>query len=279
MGIAKALVSREFCDPEYRAMLQQRLNNPTLSSMSLKAPVKGGADFDPIPAGSHHAICYGVVDLGTQDGGNFGPSHKVLILWELPEERIDLEREGKRQNLPRAISQKYTLSMHKKANLRAILESWRARPFTDEEAAEFDITKLIGVNCMLTIVHATGSGKNAGRVFANVRGVSALPKGMAKRQQENPPLSFALGDFEGRTIAFPQNMPEWIQKAVMESEEYRAKTRGHHMPADADEFAASREAATDESFESAKPVRSRPAPTSDGSAFGPDDDPGSDCPF
>lgn len=220
--------------------------------MPFNAPVKGGSDFTPVSAGSHHAICYGVVDLGTQDGGQFEPSHKVLLMWELPNERIDLERDGETRNLPRAISQKYTLSLHKKANLRAALESWRARPFTDEEAAQFDISKLVGANCLLTVVHAAGSGKNAGRVYANVRGVSPLPAGMNKRTLENPPLVFNLGDFKGDSITFPKNMPEWIQETIMRSEEFRARTRGHPPPSDGDE-----------SFENARPVDRTQRPPAD----------------
>ena len=112
--------------------------------MPLFAKNKGGEEFDVIPEAIHHAICYGVYDLGTHINPTFGKSeHKVLIQWELPGQRIDIEKEGKMVNLPRAISKRYTLSLHKKANLRKDLESWRGKSFTEQEEEAFDIIKLL----------------------------------------------------------------------------------------------------------------------------------------
>jgi len=230
--------------------------------MAIKAPVTGQTDFSPIPAGTHHAVCYGVVDLGTQPSTMFEPSRKILIQWELPEERADFEREGKRVNLPRATSRQFTLSMHPKSNLRAFLAAWRGKPFTDEEAGDFDITKLVGANCLLNIVHAEGKGQNAGKTYANVSGASPLMKGMVRKNQENPPLILALDDFAGKTITFPQNMPEWIQKLISGSEEFLARVHGS---------ARSAESSHEDSFENALPrepaAASRPKGGDDGQAF------------
>lgn len=226
--------------------------------MPIKAPVKASSDFAPISAGTHHAVCYGIVDLGTQPSDVYAPKRKLLLIWELPDERSTFERDGKEMDLPRAISRQFTLSMHKKSTLRPFLESWRGKPFTDEEAADFDITRLIGANGILNIVHKAGIGQNAGRTFASVATITPLMKGMNKRAAENPTLIFSLDDFAGRTIAFPENMPEWIQKIVCESEEYLERARSgaaEHISV-----------TSDESFESARPV-TRPQPGPDGQAF------------
>ena len=56
----------------------------------MKVNAGSNKQSDPVPAGVHHAVCYAVIDLGTQDPGNptFRPSRKVMILWELPYETI-----------------------------------------------------------------------------------------------------------------------------------------------------------------------------------------------
>jgi len=104
----------------------------------------------------HKAICYGVYDLGTQFNETFGnKNHKVLLQWELPEARIDIQKDGEDLNLPRAQSKIYTLSLHEKANLRKDLESWRGKSFTATELEGFDLKNLLGVDCQLQVIHKT----------------------------------------------------------------------------------------------------------------------------
>ena len=121
-------------------------------------------EYPLVGQGLKHAICYGIIDLGTQMGewaGKPKETHQVLIQWELPKERIDIEFDGETENKPRAISRKYTLSLGDKANLRRDLESWRGKAFTKAELDGFDITKLFGVNCILQIVQPELQGVNS----------------------------------------------------------------------------------------------------------------------
>ena len=88
--------------------------------MFLPQPTEGG-NFEPAPAGTHVAICYRVIDLGTQESvynGEKKSARKVLISWELPNEE---KADGK----PFVISATYTWSMHEKSTLRKTLEAWR----------------------------------------------------------------------------------------------------------------------------------------------------------
>src|SRR6185436_8399648 len=113
-----------------------------------------GADIQPIDPGVYTAACYGIIDLGTHLNPVFGSEqHKILVQWELPEVRGEFERDGKKLNLPRAVSKRYTLSLSEKANLRRDLESWRGRKFATQELAGFDLRALLGVSCQLQIVH------------------------------------------------------------------------------------------------------------------------------
>jgi len=182
-----------------------------------------GTDFAPIPAGMHHAVCYAVIDIGTQpQTGAFPSRRKVMINWEIPHEVIAVEVDGKKKNLPRATSERYTLSLANKGNLRPMLESWRGRPFTEVELAGFDLKNLLGVNCFLNIVHAKGKGDKANRTYANVAAVNPLAKGMAKIPAVNPLVLFSMDDFSG-PVTVPDSIPEWIATLIKNSDEYKAK--------------------------------------------------------
>ena len=191
--------------------------------MSLIAKdTSSGTDFEPIPAGMHHAVCYAVIDVGTPPPGNFPSRRKVRIHWEIPHELITVEKNGVKKQMPRAISEKFTLSLASKGNLRPMLESWRGRPFTEEELAGFDLKNLLGVNCFLNVVHAKGKGEKANRTYANVASVNPLAKGMPKIPPQNPTLLFSMDDFTG-PVTIPEAVPEWIEAEIKTSDEYKAK--------------------------------------------------------
>jgi hypothetical protein len=185
-----------------------------------------GKQADPVPAGVHPAVCYSVIDLGTQDPGNdkFRPSRKVMITWELPYETINVE--GK--DVPRSISCEYTLSIGKKATLRGVLESWRGRPFTPEELNGFDVSKLIGANCQLNIVHKQGVS-DPSKVYARIQSVIPLSKGQAKMAPTNPTVTFDIPE-EG-PIVIPAGVPEWVAAKINQSEEWKARYAGGHTEA------------------------------------------------
>lgn len=131
---------------------------------------KNGGNFELAPAGSHSAVCCDVVDLGVMSvtyAGKTKEQHKVEIIWQIDEPRKD----GK----PFNVRQRYTLSLHEKAGLRKALESWRGRPFSDAETQGFDLESLIGVPCMVNVVH-NPSGEN---IYANVAAIMKLPRNVA----------------------------------------------------------------------------------------------------
>jgi len=175
--------------------------------MGLIARDKGGGDFTPIPEDLHLAICYGIWDIGTQFSEKYGKSiHKVVIVWEIPGCRGIFD--GK--DLPRAISKRYTISLHKKADLRKDLESWRGKKFSDEELKGFDIKKLLGVPCQIQVLHSKVDDK----IYANIAAITKAPAG-TKVNPENPLKFFS---FEEGT-AVPDGTPEWIMNLIRESEE------------------------------------------------------------
>lgn len=170
--------------------------------------------FAPPPSGTHVAICYRFIDLGTQIvewQGSKKTQRKVLISWELPTELMEDGR-------PFTISKRYTWSMSDKASLRHDLEAWRGKSFTEADFIgpnRFDIKNILGKACLLTIVHVTKDGNT----YANIKGVSALPKGMGAPAPVSESVYLALtpeefdGDvFEGLSEKIKQTIqgsPEW----------------------------------------------------------------------
>ena len=181
----------------------------------------------PVPPGLHHAICYSIVDLGTHLSPVYGKrQHRVLIQWEIPDQRITVERDGKPKDMPRAISKRYTISMHMKSALRQDVESWRGKPFSDEELEHgFDLLKLLGHACTLNVMHAT----NEGKTWANVKNVVPAMTSATALKPENPLSHFDIDDL---ATGIPETIPEWIRKVVQESDEYLALIRGR-TPEDA----------------------------------------------
>ena len=133
--------------------------------MSFIAKDSGGGDFKKVAPGVHIGRCFKLIDLGTQEETYEGEAKllpKVCVYWELTGEDEEGAPLIDSNGDPLVIWQEYTMSLGKKAKLRAALESWRGKAFTDEELKGFDVSKLIGAFCMVNVTHKTSqtSGKN-----------------------------------------------------------------------------------------------------------------------
>ena len=145
--------------------------------MALIVTATQQSQFKLTPQGAHIGRCYRVIDLGTQTNewqGKKRVSRKVMISWELFGEEEDGTPLKMEDGRPLAISKRYTLSLSEKANLRADLESWRGRGFTDDELQGFDLKTLLGVYGIVNVTHSTRDGKT----YANVASLTPLPKAM-----------------------------------------------------------------------------------------------------
>jgi len=180
----------------------------------LTSKAKSGVRPPLIPEDTYHAVCYGVVDLGTQET-QFGPKQKVIIFWEQPDERMDVvDQDGEKISKPRVISNRYTNSIHEKATLGQLLVSWRGRPFTQDERDNFDLFNIIGANCLLGVVH-NPSGDD---VYANVGTVVKLMKGMTIKTAENPILRYSIED---NGLDIPEGAYDWVKDIIKKSAEHR----------------------------------------------------------
>lgn len=187
-----------------------------MSVKPIKAPASGGGEFEIAPEGVFLARCYKMVDIGTQTTtGMYGTKEDrmVYLFWELLEtadgEKIRMN-DGEQ---PYSIFNSYKLSMHPKANLRKSLDSWRGKKFTEEEAADFDITKLLDKFCLLQITHS--QSKDGQKTYANVDGIMNTKK---TAEGVNEIVGFSISDPDMTVF---NDLPEWIQKKIQDAPEWQ----------------------------------------------------------
>jgi len=184
--------------------------------MAITATSEGSTNFEPVPAGTFPARCFSMIHLGTMNENIMGTEkqlNKVRISWELPTELKVFKEENGEQ--PLVISKDFTLSMNEKATLRKYMESWRGKSYTEEEAKSVDITKLLGVPCLLSIIHKTS--KN-GKKYADISSVTTLPKGMEVPSQINPTFELNYENFDN--VLF-ETLPDFIKDKMKKTPEYQ----------------------------------------------------------
>ena len=200
--------------------------------MGLTAKATGNS-IEPMPEGVVIAACFAIYDLGTHFDETWGKrKHEVMFMWEVPEHRYQAEKDGAKVDLPRTISNTYTLSLHAKAGLRKMLENWRGKAFTDEEIKGFDVSKVLGASCQLQIVHKKSA--DGTKTYGNIGAIMALPKGVAKLKLENPLKFFSFED----ASELDDSIPEWVQAKIVESDEWKAQEAAKRGESRADETRA-----------------------------------------
>lgn len=178
-----------------------------------------GTQRELIPAGNYIGRCYQMIEIGTVTEVILGTPKtlkKVRIGWELPTElKVFNEEKGEQ---PCVISKEFTLSMHEKSSLRAVLKSWRGKDFTEDEARSFDITKLLGVPCMINIIHRPGK-TDPSKMYQEIAGITGIPKGMKVPDQINPLMVLSYDKFDADLF---DKLPDFIKDKMKGSVEYSA---------------------------------------------------------
>jgi hypothetical protein len=194
----------------------------------LPKPTEGG-DFVLPPEGTHPALLYRLIDLGTQITTYKGEqkiAHQILLGWELKGDETIME-DGR----PMSMHKRYTWSMHEKASLRKALEAWRGAKFQEKDFGPggFDTRNLIGKSCLLSIVHEEKGDKT----YANIVSVSKLPKGMTAGSLINDAVYLWLSP-EGFDKAVFEKLSDSLKATIAKSPEYQdligGKSRGGGKP-------------------------------------------------
>ena len=179
------------------------------------AKVAEGTKQEPIEAGTYPARVVQVIDLGLQTqrpykGEAKKPAHEVMITYELLDE-FCLDEEGNEDpEKPRWISETFTLNPLT-SDLAKSTKRYKA--LDPEENFDGDFTLLVETPCMVTVVQNPGKGDNAGKVYVNVAGVSAMrPREAAKAPDlVNPPKVFVLDEPDTEIFG---SLPEWLQDKI-----------------------------------------------------------------
>jgi len=193
--------------------------------MAINATTNGNTPRELIPTGNYIARCYKMIHIGTVEEIILGEKkilNKVRIGWELPTElRVFNQDKGEQ---PLVIDKEFTLSLHEKSALRSVLKSWRGKDFTEDEAKCFDITKLLGVQCMINIIHKP-SKKDANKIYEEIAGITAVPKGITVPAQINPTFCLDYDNFD--EVKFSA-LPDFIKQKMQTSMEYSALIQPNH---------------------------------------------------
>lgn len=171
-----------------------------------------GSPRELLPQGNVQGVCYGVIELGHRTG-KFGIKHEACVLFEIPSLRYEDEN---KVDKPKGINKFYNITLHPDSNMGKDLTSWRGKAFTEQEKEGFDITKLIGANCLLNIAHKQ---KQDGTMKDEIASITPLMQGMAKLTPENTLVNYSIAD-NGFDFA---GVPEWAHKMIKESAEYKSK--------------------------------------------------------
>lgn len=185
--------------------------------MSLTAP-RAKTQTD-VPKGNHVARLYQIIHIGTNEfefKGETKKSDKIRLTFELCNE-TKVFKEGEEPK-PFSVSREFGFSMGPKSHLRPFVEGMIGTSLFEDEAYNFNFEDLLGRACLLNIVH---DDKN-GNVYANIKGVSPLPNGMAAPEQFNESKMIDVNTSPFEEI---DALPDFIKNKMQSSEEYQGRLR------------------------------------------------------
>lgn len=177
---------------------------------------------DIIPSGSYPARCISMIDIGTiptEWQGEKKSRTLIRLKFELPTLTKVFNPEKGEQ--PYVIERQFTKSLHEKSALLPFLNNWRGKALTPDDCQAFDLSKLLGAECMLSIVHNSSGDKT----YANIGGISTLPKGLECPAQFNHSFIWDYNDYFNADAITSDNdfIPSWLQETIKTSSEWRMK--------------------------------------------------------
>jgi hypothetical protein len=173
------------------------------------------------------AVITQVVGLGLQDGGFWQGEKKpdqkmVRFTYELVNDVHDFGGEMK----PLVISEEFAFSGNEKS--RCYKRANGIDPGLKNSKG--DLSKFVGKPVMVQIIHNAGKGKHEGKVFANIGGVTPLPKGMPAPQTTFNP-QFFYDPYKHNEEVF-QQLPDFLKEKIQNRLDAGAVSRAVKETAD-----------------------------------------------
>jgi len=193
--------------------------------------------FVQVPAGMHLAMCYRIIDLGTQKSEYMGEVKslpKVMFQFEVHSEDEQGNPLLTSKGDPLSVSKNFTLSLGEKSTLRRDLQTWRGREFTAEELKSFDLKNVLGQWCMLSITHRDYNGKN----YSNIENINPVPASIKKSglpDGHNPVQIFSIKEADMEMF---ESFSDYLKEKIQDSPEWASwhkapKSANINQPLDA----------------------------------------------
>lgn len=193
--------------------------------------------FKTVPAGSHLARLYKIIDVGTQMNdykGQITYPRKAIFFFEIHGEDSQGEPITTDDGKPLSVMREYTASLDERGKLSQMLKQWLGSDVPNG----FSPKELLGKFGMANISNTT---KND-RTYANLDGVSPVPSIYAKTGLPagfNDLLFFSMESFD--SVVY-ESFPNWIKEKIQRSPEFRriaggdkVQTAKSDVPADFDD--------------------------------------------
>lgn len=180
--------------------------------LTAKRPEK---TYTIISQGTHLARMYSLVHVGTvseEYQGEMKDFNKIRVTFEFPQELHTFKEENGPQ--PIVLSQEYNLVMGDKSKLRKLISGILGKNLTEDEAYAFDVTSLLGKECLLSIIHKVSA---AGNTRAEISSASPLMKGQTCPPQVNPTFLLTYQDWDQAKF---DGLPQFIKDKMVQSHEY-----------------------------------------------------------
>lgn len=189
-----------------------------------KVPRTGGNSnpAEPMEAGNYPCRIVQVIDLGLQpqrawEGQEKPPAQSLMVTYEFTDEFMKDDEGNELTDKPRWLSEEFPL---RSLDSDLAKSTKRYKALDPNEDHDGDWAALVGMPCMVTVVNTEGKGKNAGRVFNNIGGVSAMRSRDAERCAElvNPPK---ILDLDEPNLEIFTSLPEWLQDKIKANLEFK----------------------------------------------------------
>lgn len=184
-----------------------------------------GGNFKPaeaMEAGNYPCRIVQVIDLGMQpqrawQGEEKPPAHSLMVTYEFTDEFMKDDDGNDIEDKPRWLSEEFPL---RSLDSDLAKSTKRYKALDPTLALGGDWAKLVDMPCMVTVTQTEGKGKNEGRTFNNIGGVSAMRTRDADRTAPlvNPPKILDLDSPDLNTF---NSLPEWLQDKIKNNLEFK----------------------------------------------------------
>ena len=229
----------------------------------MRAPETASKPRVNCPRGAHLARLVQIVDLGSQHFTKGDEASRKLYFGF---ETCDAKHTFKDEKGPEPFMLQVEFAFYmtsanpqKPTKLRQFLIQWFGKDFSSEqEAKEFDFSKLLGRVAMLTVAHKPKTSGGMKAVIADIYAATITANGVerAMKSSEAPPavnplVCYEIGNGEDENF---RKLPPFLQKKIKESDEFARGAQEHDDQPDDDP-------ATDENAVSYAPApEARPMP-------------------